>query len=63
MLDEHEVIFPPFTQFLILNYDLEARPQRATLEELPLPQIDSDKIIYWVDDSPQNNRGISKIFN
>jgi hypothetical protein len=47
------------------NPDFESKPQRTTLEEIPLPQINSDKIIYWVDDNHAHafpNREIAKKF-
>ena len=50
----------PFTHFVILDYNLHSSPQTATLEELPMPRLTSNKILYWVDDVPSGNRSIIK---
>jgi hypothetical protein len=43
----------------VLDYDLASRPQRATLEEVPLPREDSERIVFWVDDSPEDNAALA----
>jgi hypothetical protein len=56
------VLILPFTYFIINKYNLEGAIQTAELEEIPMPETNSNKLIFWVDDEPEGNTKIKASF-
>ena len=52
------MLLPPYIYFRVVKYNLECNPQTMELEEIPFPRTASKKVIFWVDDMPDNNRGL-----
>ena len=40
---------------MITDFDLTKRPQTMSLEEIPFPKTEKQKLIFWVDDEPNRS--------
>jgi hypothetical protein len=57
---EEEVVLPPYTCFIIESYDDSKELTRVKLKEIPQPCTNTQNIIFWVDDNPENNNELKK---
>lgn len=57
---EKEVLFYPFTFFLVERVEKQETYDEVWLSEMPTPVAFANNLIIWVDDIPQNNTDMIK---